>query len=268
MFPTVISVTFRRMSEPVEAFLKKLMGSAGRVVEKVIGEAHKAKVSVGTRSGIKPILSLESQFPAVKLKEMINFAIGRICVPAIPNLKDQTSLEIGEGPSMLLSKFSGQQARVAIGFEIGGGLTNRQGDSNRGYITRGQTSALPFGKDFFDYIGARLATSFQGDIIKTIKEIGRVLAPGGQGFFLDFHPFGLYAKKGTDRVRSVESTIRGIEDYYKICKSAGLRIIDLREAFIDESFRALFEAEEIQAYRNVKGTPLIVFVFFFKPRAK
>jgi len=257
-----------RMSESVESFLKKIMEGAGRFVEKIIGEAHKAKVSVGTRSGIKPILSLESQFSAAKLKELVNFATERICVPAIPNLKDQATLEIGEGPSNLLPKFFGQQARAALGFEIGGGLTGRQGDSSRGYITRGHATNLPFGKDYFDYVGARLATSLQGDIIKAVKEIGRVMAPGGQGFFSDFHPFGLYAKKGTDRARSVESTIRGIEDYYKICKSAGLRIVDLREAFIDETFRSLFEADEVQAYRNVKGTPLMVFIFFFKPRTK
>lgn len=256
------------MSDSFEAFLKKLMEGAGRTIEKVIGEAHKAKVSVGTRSGIKPILSLESQFSQAKIREMINFTIERICVPALPDLKGLSTLEIGDGPSVLVPRFMAQQARVSIGFEIGGAQTIRQGDSNRGYVTRGTPSSLPFDREFFEYIGARLATNLQGDVIKTIKEMGRVLAPGGQGFFADFHPFGLYAKKGADRLRAVESTIRGIEDYYKICRSAGLRIVDLREAFVDESFRSMFEGDEIQAYRNVKGTPLVVFIFFFKPRAK
>ena len=256
------------MADSLESSLRKIMESAGRLIEKVIGHAQKAKVSVGTRSGIKPILSLESQFPQEKIREMINFSIDRICVPNLPNLKGQATLEIGDGPSILVPKYMGQQARLAIGFEIGGNPTLRQGDAGRGYIARGQSSSLPFPADFFEYVGARLATKVQGDVIKTIKEIGRVLAPGGQGFFVDFHPFGLYAKQGTDRLRSIESTIRGIEDYYKISKTAGLRIVDFRESFIDESMRSMFSADALQAYRNVKGTPLIALVFFFKPRPK
>lgn len=256
------------MSDSLEGFLKKMMEGAGRAIEKVIGEAHKAKVSVGTRSGIKPILSLESQLSPAKVRQLINFSIERICVPTLPDLKGQATLEIGDAPSILTARFTGQQARISIGFEIGGAQTMRQGEPSRGSVARGLPSSLPFEKDFFEYIGARLATNLQGDMIRAIKEIGRVLAPGGQGFFADFHPFGLYAKKGTERLRAVESTIRGIEDYYKICRSAGLRIVDLREAFVDESFRQMFEGDEIQVYRNVKGTPLVVFIFFFKPRAK
>lgn len=256
------------MSDSIESALKKLMEGAGRLIEKVIGEAHKAKVSVGTRSGIKPILSLESQFAPKKISEMINFATDRICVPTIPGLKGQATLEIGEGPLTMLPRFTGQQARVAVGFEIGGSLSIRQGDPGKGYVARGQASSLPFEKDFFEYIGARLASNVQGDIVKAIKEIGRVMAPGGQGFLADFHPFGLYAKKGTDRVRPVESIVRGIEDYYKMFRSAGLRIVDLKEAFIDEGFRSMFQGDEIQTYRNVKGTALVVYLFFFKPKAK
>ncbi len=256
------------MADSFEVFLKKLMEGAGRAIEKVIGEAHKAKVSVGGRSGIKPILSLESQIPPAKIRDMINFAVERTCVPALPDLKGQATLEIGEGPSLLVGRFMSQHARVSVGFEIGGTKTLRQGDSTRGYVARGIPSSLPFDKDFFEYIGARLATNLQGDVIKDVKEISRVLSPGGQGFLVDFHPFGLYAKKGTERLRAVESTIKGVEDYYKICRSAGLRVADLRESFVDESFRSMFEGDEIQAYRNVKGTPLVIFIFFFKPRAK
>jgi SAM-dependent methyltransferase len=199
---------------------------------------------------------------------MVNFATERICVPTIPNLKGQATLEIGEGPLNMVPRYMNQQARVAIGFEIGGTPSVRQGDSSKGYVARGQAASLPFDKDCFEYIGARLASNFQGDVIKAIKEIARVTAPGGQGFIADFHPFGLYAKKGTDRIRSIESTIRGIEDYYKICRTAGLRIVDLREAFLDETFRTMFEGDEIQTYRNVKGTPLVVYIFFIKPRPK
>jgi SAM-dependent methyltransferase len=256
------------MPSSFESSLKSLMVGIGHLIEKIIGEAQKAKVSVGGRSGLKPILSLESQFLPAKVSQIITVAIERVCTPLIPNLKGQVAVEIGEGPHLFLSRFIGQQARVPVGCEIKSSPVSRQGDSSRGYLVRGVPASLPFDKDFFEYVVARLATHLQGDIIRAIKEIGRVTSPGGQGFLVDFHPFGLYAKSGGDRLRPVESTIRGIEDYYKVFRSAGLRIVDIRESFIDESFRNLFEGEEIQSYRNVKGTPMVIFIFFFKPRTK
>jgi SAM-dependent methyltransferase len=256
------------MSESLEKILRQLMTSAGHLVEKAIGGAHKAKVSVGTRGGLQPILSLESQFSVGRIQEMIAFATERIYGPTIPNLSGQAALEIGEGPMGFLPQFLNQQARIAVGMEIGTALTPKQGDQRRGFIIRGAASNIPFTNNLFDYVAARLATSHQGDTMRAMKEIARVLAPGGQGVLIDFHPFGLYAKKGTDRLKAVESTIRSIEDYYKVCKSIGLRIIDLRESFIDESFRNMFDSTDMQSYRNVKGTPLIIFIYFFKPRPK
>jgi len=256
------------MPSSFESSLKSLMVGIGHLIEKIIGEAHKAKVSVGGRSGLKPILSLEGQLLPAKISQMIAFATERVCTPLIPNLKGQVAVEIGESPHLFLSRFVAQQARVPLGCEIKSSSTSRQGDSSHGYLVRGAPAHLPLEKDFFEYVAARLATHLQGDIVKAIKEIGRVTSPGGQGFFIDFHPFGLYAKSGGDRLRPVESTVHGVEDYYKVFRSAGLRVVDIRESFIDESFRTLFEGEEIQAYRNVKGTPLLIFIFFFKPRTK
>ena len=256
------------MADSLEKFLRHSMTKVGKAVERVIGEAHKAKKSVGTRGGLQPILSLESQLSGVRISELINFSTERIYVPTIPNLSGQMALEIGEGTSAFIPRFLQQQARAAVGMEIGKASEIRQSEMGKGFAIRGQTTNLPFANQFFDYVMARLATHQQGDTIRAIKEIGRILTPGGQGILTDFHPFGLYAKSGTDRLRSVESTIRNIEDYYKICRAAGLRVIDLKEAFIDESVRSLFDTQEIQSYRNVKGTPLIIFIYFFKPRTK
>jgi len=86
--------------------------------------------------------------------------------------------------------------------------------------------------------------------------------------FIDYHPYGLYAKKGPNRLRSVESSIRGAEDYYRICRAAGLRVVDLREAFVDENLRSYFGDDQISAYRSMKGSPLTIYLFFYKPRAR
>lgn len=261
-------VTLRHMSQGIEKQLKSVMTSAGKLVERIIGHAQKAKVQVGGRGGVQPILSLESLAGANKIGEMVDIATERVALPVVPELKDGLALDIGEGPPQFLARFMERGARTSVGFEIGGGSRGAQGDQERGYIVRGRAANIPFNTDFFVYVVARLASPYQGDILRVMKEVGRVTAPGGQGVLVDYHPYGMYAKKGPDRLRSVESSIRGTEDYYRICRAAGLRVVDLREAFIDENFRSIFGEENLSAYRSVKGSPLVIFLFFYKPRVK
>lgn len=256
------------MSKGLEKTLKSFMESTGRLIERAIGQAQKAKVQVGTRGGLQPILSLESLLGTNKIRELIDLSTERILFPAVPDLKEGISLDVGEGPPQLLEKFLEKGSQTAVGLEIGGGSRGKQGDVNKGYVVRGSAVSIPFADDFFHYIVVRLATPFQGDILRVMKEIGRVNVPGGQGVLIDYHPYGLYAKKGSNRLRSVESSIRGAEDYYRICRAAGLRVVDLRESFIDENLRSSFEEENISSYRSVKGSALAIYLFFYKPRMR
>ncbi|MFH1874401.1 MAG: methyltransferase domain-containing protein [Pseudomonadota bacterium] len=256
------------MSKSIEDSLRQLMYWAGHGIEKIIGKVQKAKVSVVARPGVQPILSLESQLALDKIQDLIAFAIERFYLPVIPHLEGKSCLEIGAGKPVFATQFLQKQAKAMITVNTGYGESPIQGDASRGFIVKAETHNLPFENDFFDYTAARLASSAQKDILNTIKEITRTLSPGGQGVFIDFHPFGLYAKKGPQRLLSLESNIKGLEDYYKICRTAGLRIMNIKEAFIDEGLRSKFSQSEIQTYRNIKGTPLIIFVFFFKPKVK
>ncbi len=256
------------MSNGAEHTLKSMMESIGRLLERVIGHAQKAKAQVGSRGGVQPILSLESMVGTKKIRELIDVAVERVMLPAVPEIKGAVAIDMGEGPPQFLTRFMEKGARVALGFEIGGGSQGAQGNADRGYVVRGKAQSIPFNNDFFDYLSVRLATPFQGDILRVIKEVGRIAAPGCQGVLIDYHPYGLYAKKGPERVRSVESSIRGAEDYYRICRAAGLRVVDLREAFIDENMRSLFSEDQMSAYRSLKGTPFVIFLFFYKPKVR
>jgi SAM-dependent methyltransferase len=244
------------------------MEALGRVVEKAIGRAKRAKVQVGSRGGVQPVLSLESQLSTLRIKELIDEATKAIVAEAIPDIMGEPALEICEGPASYASRLLGANAATAVSVEIGGALTEKQGDLTRGFVVQAKPSRLPFAGQSFRYIVGRLATPHQGDVVKGIAEIGRVLKPGGQGIIVDYHPFGLYAKRGSSRMRSMESTIRKFEDYYRLCRKAGLRVVDLREVFIDETMRSMFSEEEIGAYRSLKGTPLVAFLFLYKLRKK
>ncbi len=256
------------MSKSLEESLRQLMTWAGNGIEKIIGKAQKAKVTVSTRPGVQPILSLESQLSINKIQELISFATERFYVPMIPHLEGKACLEIGQTKPVFANSFLQKQAKKMITVNTGNSEGLIQGDASRGYIVKSEAHNLPFDDDSFDYIAARLASGAQKDILNTIKELARTVNPGGQGVFIDYHPFGLYAKKGPQRLVSPEANIKGLEDYYKICRTAGLRIMNVKEAFIDENLRSMFKQHEIQGYRNVKGSPLIIFIFFFKPRMK
>lgn len=256
------------MSKGYEKHLKKVMTTVGNFIERAIGHAQKAKAQVGTRGGVQPILSLESVLGVNKISELVNAAVERYAIPSVPELAGHAALDLGEGPPQLLRRFAEREARLSLGFEIGGGSLGQQGDAKTGYVVRGKAQNMPVVDNFFDYVVLRLATPFQGDILRVVKEAGRVMAPGGQGVLIDYHPYGMFAKKGPDRLRAIESSIRGIEDYYRISRTAGLRVVDVREAFIDENARSMFDEDALGAFRTVKGSPLALFLFLYKPRVR
>jgi hypothetical protein len=67
-------------------------------------------------------------------------------------------------------------------------------------------------------------------------------------------------------MKSIESNLRKFEEYYRLCRKAGLRVVNLREAFVEDSMRSLFAEGEISAYRSLKNTPILAFFFVYKLR--
>lgn len=256
------------MAESFERSLRRAMEALGHLVEALIGRAQKARVQVGSRGGVQPILSLESQLDPRRLRELIDESVQRVITDSVPDIRGGLALEVGEGPARFGPHLLSSQARLAVSAEIGGGSTGRQGDISRGYVIRAKIDRLPFNAEQFTYVLARLATTLQGDMVSTVRELGRILAPGGQGLLIDFHPYGLYAKRGSGRLRPIDSGLRCFEDYYRLCQKSGIRVVNVREAFIDEGIRGFFREEEIQAYRNLKGSPLLAFLFVYKPKGK
>ena len=180
------------------------MEALGRVVESVIGKAKQATVQVSTRGGVQPILSVESQLTAPRIRDLIDASTHKVLSGAIPDLKGGTALEVGEGPVSWAARLLSAQAQSVMGAEIGGGSVGSQGDASRGFVVRASVAKLPFPDKRFSYVMARLATQLQGDMVRALREISRVMAPGGQGVIVDYHPFGLYAKRGR-WVRAVQA---------------------------------------------------------------
>lgn len=253
------------MGKEFENVLRKGMIKLGHAVEAVIGHAQKAKGSVShVRSvrTVEPILAIESQLSMPKIKELISTSVERVVRPLVPNLIDKAAIEVCDGPTRFGAQLKEKGVATLVHVDIGGaagGYPKELGASNVSSI-RASIRSLPFEDEFFDYCIANLATARQGDVIRSVKEIGRQIVLGGSTLIVDFHPFGMFAKKGNLRLRSPENVLRGVEDYYKICHAAGLNITAVKEAFIDETLRGFFETpEEKSAFRQLKDTPFLIF---------
>ena len=248
-----------------EDYLRKGAFVVGTLLEQAIEKAGEIASSIGrSASSVQPVLSLEGQLSVSKLKELINKVADKMISASIPNLVDKTSLEIREGASSLTAAFKERGASLTLHADMSGG-GGSYGPPSDSTSVRSLTSRLPFEDGFFDYVAGLYANQYQGDILKTIKEFSRVLTISGEGVIVDFHPFGMYAKRGNVRLKPAASTIRGVEDYYKICKASALRIVDLKESFLDETARSLFISDaEKQAFQIVKQTPLLIYLFVKK----
>jgi len=232
----------------------------GKGVESVISHAQnlKQKTFKQIRPEASPIPSIDGILPPEKVRGLIQIGLEKVVLPAVSNFGDKSVLEISDGSAGFAGRIKEGGAAIAVHVNIGRALPDQS--IPRGiYEVIGSITALPFEDGFFDIVIANLVTPNQGDISRAIREIARVITFGGGAVIVDLHPFGNFAKKGGLRLRPRESIIRGVEDYYKICKVAGLRLNSVREAFIDETTRQLFETDdEIYSFRLLKDTPLLI----------
>lgn len=258
--------------EKKSGFLQKSMEAVGRLIEQGIGQAKKAKKSVEAKSGLQPILSLESRLPLPKIRQLIDLFTERFVPPSLPNVKDKAVLEMGEWPLRFSALMMERRPKVFCGAiadgPVAGGLEKTKVIKEEiPYLLRASFKSVPFEDQFFDLVICRLASPHQGDVISSFKELGRLLMPEGVGLVVDYHPFGGYAKSGTERLRSVQATIRGLEDYFKVCQMAELAVTEVREGFVDDTLRNQFTTpQEMAAFRELKGTPLVLFLKVKKQR--
>jgi SAM-dependent methyltransferase len=254
------------MAKKVEDALRKGMSSVGRVVERAIGKAQEAKKSVvpkpGARMSNKKIVdSLETRLTVPKVRDVLRLAVERLVPTLLPTLTDRRALEVGESVGRFAPSMKEHGAGLVVATQIGAGDTGERvvDPVSRLYEIRAAIHRLPFLDNAFDFGVANLLTPYQGNILQALKELSRVMAAGGTLILTDFHPFGPYAKRGSVRVRPAESSFRGVADYYKAARLAGLRVADVFECFIDETVRSAFQTpEEKTIYRDFRDAPLVL----------
>lgn len=247
----------------LENLLRKGMQAVGSAVEKAIGKAQEAKQSVGPPAIAGAPVTVESQLPIPKIKELLKVSADRVITQLLPALADRRTVEIGDGVGKYALMLKEHGARMVVATEIGAGGGQAVSDAlTRLYMVRAGLGRLPFADGCFDFAVANMLTSYQGDLGKALKEMARVLTPGAGLILVDFHPFGPFAKRGAVRMRPTDASLRGIADLYKVARLSHLKITDVREIFIDETLRASFATnDEKQAYRTLRDQPLVIAYF-------
>lgn len=255
------------MKDVVKGGLRRAVYFFGTKLESVINSFNRVKKGVGAKGGLQPILSLESQLSDVKIRELISFSLSGLLDRNFPQLKDKVTLEIADGGITYSPDFVRAGSKTSVFCDIGG-THPKPIDISSGYLVEGTAENLPFKPGTFDFFIANLATPSQGDVLKGIEELSRIMSVGAQGILFDFHPYSMFANKGELRMRSLKSSIKGVEDYYRVSSRCGLRLVNLRELFIDERSRSIFAPDYLTVYRNAKGSPFIIVLYFYKPKGR
>ncbi len=104
-------------------------------------------------------------------------------------------------------------------------------------------------------------------VVRLIKELGRVLEPGGGGAIIDWHPYsGAVRNILSDRPTVDTAEGMGLEKYYAAFQEAGMMATHVKETFVDGSLRKMMETQEDKEwYNNHRKEPFAI-VFFVKKR--
>jgi ubiquinone/menaquinone biosynthesis C-methylase UbiE len=124
---------------------------------------------------------------------------------------------------------------------------------------------LPFAADTFDVVISGLALGHADDAFAWMKEIARVLRPGGTLLYSDFHPEAARAgltrsfKDGEDRTCLVPHCHFDLQSQLQAARTAGLIVDALHEVRVDRDLREPFPKSE-EFYRQWAGQAVVLVV--------
>ena len=252
-----------------EERLRTAMARLGYWVEQGIDSMIRLRGRVGAEvaqrivtAQVQPILAIEDQLAAAKLRELIQFSEKKLIFDLMPPVLDRSVLIIGEHATEWGEWFRQKGGGMILQATLGPLTPAVEADTPSGiYTVSVRLGQLPFAAAQWDVVIATMATHAlpgQLSLFSRIQDVVRVTANGGRAIVLDYHPFGRFAKRGRGRLRN-DASIRGISDYYEHAKTWGARVTAIREIFLDDEWREFFatDADRI-AFRALKGTPLLL----------
>lgn len=238
-----------------EENLRRIVVRLGHGLEALINK-FKDMRAVQRIPKVAPLLAIEGQLPTPKVRELAQHVSLRLLSDMVPPLVDKSVLLVGEGITAGAPLCQDKGASTLVQIELSG-TESGLADGADALRIHCHPHQLAVRTGSFDTVIALLASPFQGELEQAMQELARALVVGGDFLLADLHPFGLYAKRGSHRLRA--SFAHGIEDYYRTARGLGIDLTDCREGFCDEKAAAFFATpDEKQIYRRIKDSPLVI----------
>jgi hypothetical protein len=238
-----------------EENLRRIVVARGRGIDGLVAKVKSERLARNLPK-VTPVMGIEGQIPTSKIKELSQHVSLRLLGEMMPPLVDKSVLLLGEGVAAAVPLCKDMGTSTLMEVELGASESPLS-DGDEALRIHCVPQGLALRNSSFDAVVALLATPFQGELEMVFQELARTLVIGGDFLVADFHPFGLYAKRGSRRLRA--SFAHGLAEYYRIARDLGITITDCREGYCDEKSAAFFATpEEKQIYRGLKDSPLVI----------
>lgn len=128
---------------------------------------------------------------------------------------------------------------------------------------RGSMSRLPFASGSFEAVVCGLAVGHVSDLEAWMRELARVLAPGGVLVYSDFHPQAAAAgharcfRDAQGGMHSVPHHLHAIAAHRRAAAAAGLHVEAMEEVRVGVELREAFPGSA-DFYRRWQGMPVVL----------
>lgn len=177
----------------------------------------------------------------------------------LPPLAGRDVLDVGSGTGHYARLAAALGARLAVAFDL---TPEMLAKAPRPAVV-GDAGRLPFGGGALDVAIAALLLSYVRNVEATLRELARVLRPGGTLLLSDLHPVASqrgwrrsFVGPGGERI-VIEAPPPSVERVLAALDAAGFALERRLEPVIDERLRPAFEEAGRRDFEALSGTPLL-----------
>jgi malonyl-CoA O-methyltransferase len=180
--------------------------------------------------------------------------------PPPDQVKGASALDLACGTGRYSKVLCDGGARRVVSLDYSAGMLERMQGSGR---VRGDMMFLPFTSSAFDFVVSGLAVGHAPSLEGWVREVARVLVPGGVMLYSDFHPEAAAAgmtRSFTDtrnRQHTLEHRRHAVEDHERAARGACLEIEATREVRVGLELNEGFAGAET-FYRRWHGLPVVL----------